>query len=279
MGFVILEKSEICPNTKLIIVQAPQVSRKAEAGQFVTLILDETGERIPLTLADWDMESGTITLIFQEIGKSTYQLGSMKPGEEIAHLVGPLGKPSEIKNYGTVLMAAGGVGVAPIYPIARALKQAGNQVLTVLAARCADLLFWEDRFCSLSSETKVCTDDGSKGIKGVVTVPIKDLLEEQKGKIHRVYAIGPAIMMKFVAQLTKTYQIPTVVSLNAIMVDGTGMCGACRVEVGGKTKFSCVDGPEFDGHQVNFELLIERQKMYLAEEKISLAAYQSRVGA
>jgi len=278
MGFLILDKQVICPQIKQLVVKAPRIAKKAQAGQFASLIINENGERIPLTLADWDTVNGSITLIFQEVGKTTMLLGDLKPGEVIEHISGPLGVPSEIKNFGTVLILGGGVGIAPIYPIARALKQAGNKVIVILGARCADLLFWEDKFKPICDELIISTDDGSKGIKGVITVPIDQLLNERKEKIDRIIAIGPAVMMKYATLTAKKHNIPAIVSLNSIMVDATGMCGACRVEVGGETKFACVDGPEFDGYQVNFDLLIARQKMYLEEEKIAIEQYQAKVG-
>lgn len=276
--FLILEKQTVCPKVKQIIVKAPRIAKKAQAGQFVSLIVNETGERIPLTMADWDSQQGTLTLIFQEVGKSTALLGSLNPGDSIEHLAGPLGKPSEIENYGTVLIVGGGIGIAPIYPITKALKAAGNKVIVILGARCADLLFWEDKFQPITDELIICTDDGSKGVKGVITVPIKQLLDERKESVQRMVAIGPAIMMKYAALTAAERNIPSVVSLNSIMVDATGMCGACRVEVGGETRFACVDGPEFDGAKVNFEQLIDRQKIYLPEEKLAYEQYQTKVG-
>ncbi|MCD6309582.1 MAG: sulfide/dihydroorotate dehydrogenase-like FAD/NAD-binding protein [Candidatus Eremiobacteraeota bacterium] len=273
MGYKILHKEVLGPNTKLIEVKAPLITSRARAGQFIILRANEKGERIPLTLSDWNMDKGTITLVFQEVGKTTFYLGSLGPGDEIEDVVGPLGKPSEIKNYGTVIMVGGGLGIAPIYPIARDLKNAGNKILTIIGARTGDLLFWKDRFEEISDDFKICTDDGSCGIKGVVTVPLEDILKKIKPDL--VFAIGPAIMMKFVAKTTRPYGIKTIVSLNAIMVDGTGMCGACRVEVGGKTLFSCIDGPEFDAHKVDFELLMKRLNTYCKEEKTAMEFYKA----
>ncbi|MCL5037007.1 MAG: sulfide/dihydroorotate dehydrogenase-like FAD/NAD-binding protein [Chloroflexi bacterium] len=277
MPYKIVHKEVLGPVTKLMEVEAPLIAGKAKAGQFIILRIDEHGERIPLTLADWDAEKGTITLVFQEVGKSSTQLGTLEPGNEIQDLVGPLGKPTEIEKYGTVVMVAGGLGIAPIYPIARELKKAGNKVITIMGARTGNLLFWEDRFEKLSDEFKLCTDDGCRGIKGVVTVPLKDILENAKPDL--VFAIGPAIMMKFVAGTTEPYGVKTMVSLNAIMVDGTGMCGACRCEVGGETRFSCVDGPEFDGHKVDFGLLMKRLGTYLEEEKEAMELYTAHTTA
>ena len=264
--FKILEKTVLSDVNKLMVIQSPEVARKAKAGQFVIVRIDEAGERIPLTIADFDRDKGTITLVFQEVGKSTMQLGTLEAGQQIADVVGPLGNPSEIENFGTVVVVGGGVGVAPIFPIARALREAGNRVLGIMGARNRDLLFWEDEMREACDELIVCTDDGSYGRQALVTVPLKGILEAQEGVSH-VWAIGPAIMMKFCAKTTEPFGVLTIVSLNSIMVDGTGMCGACRVEVGGETKFVCVDGPEFDGHQVDWDLLMSRQRIYLSEEK------------
>ncbi len=263
--YEILLKEDLAPVTKLFEVQAPVVARKARAGQFVIVRLTEEGERVPLTIADYDREKGTITLVFQEVGKTTMQMAHMKPGEQLASITGPLGLQSEIENYGTVLCVGGGVGIAPIFPIARDLKEAGNTVLSIIGARNKGLLFWEEKMRSVSDELIVCTDDGSYGRKALVTIPIKELLEAGR-PIEHIWAIGPAIMMKFCALTTQPFGVPTVVSLNSIMVDGTGMCGACRVEVGGQTRFVCVDGPEFDGHQVDWDQLLARQRIYLEEE-------------
>ncbi|MBN2149051.1 MAG: sulfide/dihydroorotate dehydrogenase-like FAD/NAD-binding protein [Anaerolineales bacterium] len=252
----------------MVVVEAPLVARKARAGQFLIVRIDEHGERIPLTIADNDPTAGTVTLIFQEVGKSTMQMGELEVGDAFANVVGPLGVPSEIENYGTVVMIAGGIGIAPIYPIARALKQAGNRVISIIGARTKELLFWEDRIQSCSDELIVCTDDGSYGRKGLVTEPLSELLESDK-KLARAWAIGPAIMMKMVSETTRPYQLPTVVSLNTVMIDGTGMCGGCRVELNEGWKFACVDGPEFDGHQVHWDSVLSRLKYYRAEEHLS----------
>jgi ferredoxin--NADP+ reductase len=270
----ILEKEKLAPNLTYFKIKAPAVARKAQAGQFVIVRIDERGERIPLTIADYDREAGTITLIFQEVGKSTMHLGTLEVGDQLATFVGPLGRPTEVANYGTVVCVGGGVGIAPIFPIARALKEAGNTVISIIGARNKSLLFWEDRMRAVSDELIVCTDDGSYGRKALVTEPLKDLLEARAREIAHIWAIGPAIMMKFVSATTKPYQVPTIVSLNPIMVDGTGMCGCCRVQVGGQTRFACVDGPEFDGHQVDWDLLLSRQRSYLDEEQRSLSLWQ-----
>jgi len=271
--YKILAREDLAPVTKLFVVEAPDVARKAQAGQFVIVRTTEEGERIPLTIADYDREAGHITIVFQEVGKTTKELGTMRVGDELASLTGPLGLPSEIEYYGTVLCVGGGAGIAPIYPIARDLKAAGNYVISIIGARNADLLFWEDKVSSVSDEVIVCTDDGSYGRKALVTEPMKELLESVRA-INRIWAIGPAIMMKFCALTSKPYNVKTIVSLNSIMVDGTGMCGACRVEVGGQTRFVCVHGPEFDGHQVDWDLLLSRQRMYIPQEKEALERFE-----
>ena len=271
----IVAKEDLASITKLMVIEAPLVARKARAGQFVIVRIDEYGERIPLTIADYDREKGTVTVVFQQVGKTTTQLGTMKPGDELASFTGPLGTPTEIDHYGNVVCVGGGVGIAPIYPIARELKAAGNYIISIIGARTKELLIWEDRIRSVSDEVIVCTDDGSYGRKALVTQPLKELLEERGKEIQRIWAIGPAIMMKFCALTTKPFGIKTIVSLNPIMVDGTGMCGACRVEVGGQTRFTCVHGPEFDGHEVNWDLLMARQRIYLEEEKRALERFKA----
>lgn len=260
--------------TKLIVIAAPEIARKAQAGQFVIVRVDERGERIPLTIADYDRTAGTITLIFQEVGKSTMHLGTLEKGDGLATLTGPLGHPTEIENYGSVVCVGGGVGIAPIYPIARALKEAGNAVYAIIGARNQSLLFWEDKMRAVSDELIVCTDDGSYGRKALVTEPLKEVLEQRDGSIARIWAIGPAIMMKFCAETTRPFGIKTIVSLNTIMIDGTGMCGGCRVQLTDGAQFVCVDGPEFDGHQVDWDLLLARQRFYLAEERQAVEKWQ-----
>mgnify|MGYP001045793232 CR=1 FL=1 len=269
----ILVKENLTSITRLFEVRAPDVARKARAGQFVIIRIRKEGERIPLTIADYDRERGSLTLVVQEVGKTTMQMGTMEAGDHLASVTGPLGLPSEIENYGTVLCVGGGFAVAPVYPIARALKEAGNRVLSIIGARNKDLLFWEDKMRSVSDELIACTDDGSYGRKALVTIPLKEMLEAGR-PIDRVWAIGPAIMMKFCCLTTQPFGVPTIVNLNSIMVDGTGMCGACRVEVGGQTRFACVDGPEFDGHQVNWGLLLARQRIYVEEEKLAMEKWQ-----
>jgi ferredoxin--NADP+ reductase len=264
--YKILEREDLVPGIHLFEMAAPAVAQKARAGQFVVVRIDERGERIPLTIADWDKDKGTVTIVFMEVGATTARLGLLKKGDAIADFVGPLGVPAEIENYGTVVCVAGGVGAAPVAPVARALKQAGNKIITILGARSKDLLFWEDVLKSTSDRLIVTTDDGSYGRKGVVTEPLKEILESGE-KIDRVVAIGPVVMMKFCSLTTAPFEVKTVVSLNPIMVDGTGMCGCCRVSVGGETKFACVDGPDFDGHKVDWDLLAARQRIYIGEEK------------
>jgi ferredoxin--NADP+ reductase len=259
---------------KLMILEAPAVARKARAGQFVIIRIDEQGERIPLTIADFNCAEGTITIIFQEVGKTTIQLGKMEEGDEIATVVGPLGHPTEIEKYGTVICVGGGVGIAPIYPIAKALRDAGNRVISIIGSRTKELLFWEDKMRDVSDELIVCTDDGSYGRKALVTEPLKELLEAVDTDVKRVWAIGPAIMMKFVSLTTKPFDIPTTVSLNTIMIDGTGMCGGCRVLLEGGAQFVCVDGPEFDGHKVDWNNLLSRQRYYREEEREATERYE-----
>jgi len=249
-----------------IDVDAPYVARKAQPGQFVITRVGGMGERIPLTIADSDPDAGTITLVFQEVGKSTMVMGGLNQGDKLDDVVGPLGLPSHIEKLGLVVCVGGGIGIAPVHPIARGFKEAGSKVISILGARSKDLLIMENEMIKASSEVKVCTDDGSYGQQGFVTNVLEDLIKEGS-PIDVVVAIGPVPMMAAVSKLTKPYGIKTMVSLNPIMVDGTGMCGACRVTVGGEVKFACVDGPDFDGHQVDFAELRLRQRMYLSEER------------
>ena len=271
--YTILRKETLTPVTKLMEVAAPHVSRKAKAGQFVIVRIDEFGERIPLTIADYSRQQGTITIIFQELGKSTMHLGTLTPGDTLASFAGPLGHPTEIDNFGTVVCTAGGVGIAPIFPIARALKEAGNRVISIIGARTKELLFWEERMREVSNELIVCTDDGSYGRKALVTEPLREILEYKDSNIAKVWAIGPAIMMKFVTLATKPFKVPTIVSLNTIMIDGTGMCGGCRVLLEEGAQFVCVDGPEFDGHKVDWSSLLSRLSFYSGEEKEAVEHY------
>ncbi|MEM2994695.1 MAG: sulfide/dihydroorotate dehydrogenase-like FAD/NAD-binding protein [Candidatus Bathyarchaeia archaeon] len=271
----IVKKRELAPNIKLVEISAPEIAEKAQPGQFVILRVDEKGERFPLTLVDWDRRKGTITLIFLEVGVSTKKLGTLKEGDTILDAAGPLGNPSEIKNYGLVSVVGGGVGTASAYPIARALKEVGNKVISIIGAKTAELLILENEVRKVSDELHISTDDGTKGQKGFVSDVLKMLIQKGYG-FNLVYAIGPAVMMRAVAEVTRPYGIKTIASLNSIMVDGMGMCGACRVTVSGKTKFACVDGPEFDAHKVDFGELIKRQMSFLAEEKKALENWERR---
>jgi ferredoxin--NADP+ reductase len=272
--FRILNGQRLGASVQLLEIEAPLIAQKVRAGQFVVVRLAETSERIPLTVADWSVEKGSITIIFQEVGKSTIELGQLKKGDALLDVIGPLGRPSEIALHGTVVCIGGGIGIAPIYPIARALKMEGNRILSILGARRRDLLILEDEMRALSERLCVTTDDGSYGRKGLVTDELRRFLEEGS-KVDLVMTIGPPVMMQAVCKLTETYGLKTLVSLDSIMVDGTGMCGACRVTVGGKTRFVCVHGPEFDGHQVDFDEYILRKKMYQKEEAEAMARCHS----
>lgn len=256
----ILEKTYFSPKVAKLTVEAPLIARSRRAGHFVIVRVDKGGERIPLTIADADTDAGTITLVVQNVGVSTSKICALKPGDELLDVVGPLGRATHIEKYGTVVCCGGGVGVAPLLPIIKAMKEAGNRVVSVLAARSADLIILREEVERLSDDVIIMTDDGSAGKKGLVTAGVEDVLTREP--VNLVVTIGPAIMMKFVAELTRRYNVPTVCSLNTIMVDGTGMCGACRVSVGGKTRFVCVEGPEFDAHQVDFDQMISRLKAY-----------------
>ncbi len=276
--YPILAKEALSPVTTLCVVRAPEVARKAKAGQFVILRVTEKGERIPLTIADYDRDAGTITIVAQEVGKTTRLLGALNAGDRLASVTGPLGRPAEIEEFGTVVVVGGGLGIAPVYPKCRSLQEAGNYVIGIIGARTRELIFWEERMRSVTDELIVCTDDGSYGRKGVVTVPLKELLDSGR-QVDRVWAVGPAIMMKFVCLTTQPYGVKTLVSVNSIMVDGTGMCGSCRVSVAGRTRFACVDGPEFDGHEVDWDLLLKRQRIFLDLEKQSVEAYEQELAS
>ena len=251
-------------------IEAPRISQKAKPGQFVILQADETGERIPLTMADTDPEKGTITIIYMVVGASTTKFKELKIGDEFYALIGPLGSPTHIKNFGKVVCVGGGTGIAVLHPITKALKEAGNDVTTILGSRSYDLLIMEEMMKAASTRLHICTDDGSMGHHGFVTDVLKETLK--KDDIDLVVAIGPIPMMKFCSLITKEMNVKTIVSLNPIMVDGTGMCGCCRVSIGDDTKFACVDGPEFDGHKVDFDELGKRLASYLEDEKQSLEA-------
>ena len=261
----LLEIKEIAPAFKQYLVETPEIARKHQAGQFVIILLHDHGERIPLTIADSDAEAGTITLVVQEVGKSTMEMGLLSEGDHI-EVVGPLGTPTHIENFGTCVCVGGGAGIAPLLPIARVMKAAGNEVISILGGRTKELVILQDEMTEASTEMIFTTDDGSFGAKGLVTNALEKLIEE-RGKPDIVVAIGPAIMMKAVADMTRPLEISTVVSLNTIMIDGTGMCGGCRVSVGGDSKFVCVDGPEFDAHTVDFDLMMKRQSTFLPEEQ------------
>lgn len=264
----IIEKANIAEAVYEFVVDAPLVAHKCRPGQFVIIRTDEFSERVPLTIADFDREKGYITLIVQAVGNSTRHLcDTFEIGDDILDVVGPLGQPSEMGNLGTVVVVGGGIGVAPVYPIARAYHELGNKVISIIGARNKDLIIWQDKMAAISDEVIITTDDGSAGHKGFVTDPLKEMLEKGE-KIDLVLAIGPVIMMKNVAAVTKPFGVKTTASLNTIMVDGTGMCGGCRVNVGGENKFACVDGPEFDAHQVDFANLLMRQQMYKNQESL-----------
>lgn len=264
--YKILKRKVLHENILQFTIEAPFIAKKAQPGQFVVLRVNEYGERVPLTIADFDRENGTIDIIFMVVGASTTLLSQLNEGDSILDLVGPLGKKTDIRpNMGTVVCVGGGIGVAPIYPIARGMKEAGNHVITIMGAKNKDILILKDETEKVSDEVIVTTDDGSFGIKGFVTTALQQLIDKGTD-ISEVVAIGPVIMMKTVADTTRPYKIKTIVSLNPIMVDGTGMCGGCRVQVGDKIKFACVDGPEFDAHLVDFTNLMERQRMYRPQE-------------
>ncbi len=263
--YQIVEKESFSEKVVKLVVHAPRIARARKPGHFIILRIDEQGERIPLTIAQADKNAGTITLVVQKVGVSSTRLCEMNPGDSILDLVGPLGKATHIHQAGTILACGGGVGIAPLLPIVEGFKKAGNRVVTVLAARSKDLIILEDEIRQWSDEVIIMTDDGSYGNKGLVTTGAEEVIKREQ--IDECVAIGPAVMMKFTALLTKKYNIPTQASLNAVMVDGTGMCGACRANVGGETKFTCIDGPEFDAHKIDFDELIQRLGGYMAEEK------------
>ena len=280
--FRVISKEEIAPKFHRFVVEAPEIARKHKPGQFVMVLPTETGERIPLTIAASDPTAGTITLVVQEVGKTTMGMALMAVGEGFVSVVGPLGTPTHIEKFGTVVCVGGGAGIAPMLPIAGGLRRAGNRVLSILGGRTQELVILRAEMEAVSDEIVYTTDDGSFGRKGLVTHALAALVESH-GKPDLVVAIGPAIMMKAVAEMTRPLAIPTLASLNSIMVDGTGMCGACRIAVDGQTKFVCVDGPEFDAHKVDFDLLIKRLRMYLPEEQVArekfLASHECRAMA
>jgi ferredoxin--NADP+ reductase len=271
--FLIIEKNDLAAKVYRYVIKAPDVVRKAKAGQFVILRLHEDGERIPITLADWDKENGTITLYVQAIGKTTTMMSRMKAGDALMDVVGPFGIPSHVEKGKTFVAVGGGFGIAAIHPIVRAHKLIGNRTISIIGARSKELMLMENEMRAVSDEVRIATDDGSYGSKGFVTTILQSMLEKNE-PVDVVLAIGPVVMMKAVSDLTKPYGIQTLVSLNPIMMDGTGMCGACRVIVNDKMQFACVDGPEFDGHAVDFNLLMARQKMYSPQEKISMEIFE-----
>lgn len=273
----ILESKQLAKEIKLFVVDAPKVARACKPGQFIILKINEQGERIPLTIYDYDSARGTVSIIFQEVGKTTRQLGKLKDGDYIQDFVGPLGKPIEVNDsHKRIICVGGGVGVAPVYPQARALKNSGAEVISIIGDRTRDLIILEEEMKVVSNELYVCTDDGSYGEHGFVTQVLERLLPTKTPDL--VIAIGPLPMMRACCQVTKKFNVPTLVSLNSIMVDGTGMCGSCRVTEGGQTKFACVDGPGFDGHLVDFNELMQREVRFVEEEKMALERYEKMEG-
>ncbi|MHB1132022.1 MAG: sulfide/dihydroorotate dehydrogenase-like FAD/NAD-binding protein [Chloroflexota bacterium] len=271
--YEIVHREDVAPKIHLFRIAAAAVAKKAQPGQFVMVRPSDHSERIPLTIADFDREEGTVTVVFMEVGHTTKEMALLQQGDMIENFVGPLGNPTEIEKFGTVMVVGGGFGTATLLPVVRGMREAGNHVITVIGFRTKDLIFYEDKLREASDELIISTDDGSYGFKGVVTAPIKEMLDSGR-KIDRVIAVGPGIMMKFVSLTTKPYEVPTIVSLNPVMIDGTGMCGGCRVTVGGQTKFVCVDGPEFEGHLVDWDVLFARQRLYLEEEKVAIEEHQ-----
>ena len=275
MSHRIVKKTQMAEKVFSAVIEAPLIAQARQPGQFVIVgITNEYSERIPLTIAGADPDQGTIQLIWQALGKSTCEMADLKEGDSIENIVGPLGQPTHIKNFGTVVCIGGGIGNAPLLPIATALKQAGNRVISILGSRTKDLLILEDKFAEISDELIVTTDDGSYKRQGMVTEPLREVCTRDP-KPDQAYVIGPAIMMKFCCSLTKELAVPIEASLNTIMVDGTGMCGGCRVEVGGQTKFVCVDGPEFDGHLVDFDMMMKRQNAYKNQERHAMDEYEN----
>jgi len=271
--FEILRKEVITDDIKIFELYCPIIATHCRPGQFLIVMVHEEGERIPLTIADFDAEKETVEIVFQEVGKSTIHLGTLNEGDLLYAVVGPFGMPRHIEGFKKVVTVGGGIGIAPVYPIARGFKQNGAHCINIIGAREHHLLIYEEKMKAISDEFIICTDDGSYGRKALVTEPLKEILERDSD-VEVCLAIGPPIMMKFVALTTKPFGVKTIVSLNSVMIDGTGMCGGCRVDVGGKTMFTCVDGPEFDGHEVDFDLLMSRQSMYHDDEKLSLEKYE-----
>ena len=271
--FRILQAEFLAPGIKRLVLGAPRIARKHQPGQFVIVRVHERGERIPLTIADSDRERGVITIVVQSVGKTTHLLNSLEPGDSLLDVLGPLGKPSDIRAVGTVVVIGGGVGTAMAYPTAAALKRVGNRIISIIGARTKEMVILEDEMCAVSDTLLAMTNDGSYGDKGIVTDKLRDLLESDT-RIDRVLAVGPVVMMKAVAEVTRPRHIRTIVSLNPIMIDGTGMCGGCRVLIDGKSQFACIDGPEFDGHRVNFDILLQRNATYQKEECRLMAEFR-----
>jgi len=271
--FKVLVSDQVVPNIQLLTIEAPKIADKALPGQFVVAVADEHGERIPLSLADWNSEKGTVTLLVMQVGTSSRKLAALKAGDSIAHLAGPLGIPSHIEKFGTVVCVGGCYGIGAILPVARSLKSLKNKVITIIEARSNNLLYWQDKLKQVSDELILTAGDKSAGYKGWAYDPLKEMLEKKK-KISRVYAIGCTFMMKLVSDTTKPFGVKTLVALNPIMVDATGMCGVCRVSIGGETRFACVEGPEFDGHEVDWDNLAARKTTYLEEEVRSLQLFE-----
>ncbi len=273
----VLDNVQIGPLNWKMRIEVPRLVAKAKAGQFVIIRVNEQGERVPMSIAGLDKENGVLTVIYQVVGKTSAMMTTVPAGGEVKDCVGPLGLPSHVENWGTVCVVGGGIGIAPVYPIAQAYKAAGNKVITIIGARSKDILFYEDEHKAVADEFYVATDDGSKGHHGFVSDVLKQLLDKGE-KINMVMAIGPVPMMRVLSNLTKEYNVPTWVSLNPLMVDGTGMCGGCRVTVGGETKFACVDGPDFDGHLVDFDLLTKRLSAYREQERASMKHFLAEPG-
>jgi NAD(P)H-flavin reductase len=271
--YKIVKKEVFSPATFLWEVEAPDVARACQPGHFLMVLLDEHGERIPLTVADYDRKKGTVTVVIQAVGKSTREMLLLKEGESIKDFIGPLGEASHIEKKNKVILVGGGLGVAPVYPQLRAFKELGSYTISIIGFRAQELIFWEEEFGQHSDELHVCTDDGSYGFKGFVSVKLQEVLEEQDD-VEEVVAIGPLPMMRACCDVTRPFEAKTMVSLNSIMVDGTGMCGSCRVTVGGEMKFACVDGPDFDGHEVDFDELMLRQRRFEREEIEALKHYE-----
>ncbi|MEW6599446.1 MAG: sulfide/dihydroorotate dehydrogenase-like FAD/NAD-binding protein [Nitrospirota bacterium] len=272
--YKILKKETVAPQVDAMIIDAPYIASHHQAGNFVVLRINEKGERIPLTIADSDSEKGTITLLFQKIGKTTEELGTLKTGKSIRDIVGPLGHATPILDYGHCVLVGGGIGSATLYPILTGLKKKNNNVTVILGARNKELIVWGDKFTKLADEVLLTTDDGSSGRKGLVTEALKEVMD--RSKVDIVIAVGPIRMMQAVAELTRPYNVKTLVSLNPVMVEGTGMCGACRVNVGGKTRFACIEGPEFDAHEVDFQELANRLGFYREEEQKAMALFKKK---